>query len=75
MVLYLIRHSEIEKNKYDLVQRQIECDLNIKGIDVTKLVIPLVRDINIDMIVSSPLERTINIAKMIKEGRFPIKYG
>lgn len=72
MILYLVRHGETEKNKYGLVQGQTECDLSKKGMDDAKQIIPLVRNIKIDVVVSSPLKRTVDTAKIITEGRFPI---
>lgn len=72
MVLYVVRHGETEKNKYGLIQGQTECDLTIKGITEAKKLVPILRDIDIDIVISSPLKRAVDTAKIITEERFPI---
>ena len=72
MILYLVRHGETEKNKYGLIQGQTECDLSTKGIESAKQLIPLINDINIDVVISSPLKRAVDTARIITENKFPI---
>lgn len=72
MVLYIVRHGETEKNKYGLIQGQTECDLNEIGINKAKELIPLVRDLNIDVVISSPLKRAKDTARIITEDKLPI---
>lgn len=72
MILYIVRHGETEKNKYGLIQGQTECDLNESGINKAKELIPLVRDLNIDVVISSPLKRAKDTARIITEDRLPI---
>lgn len=72
MILYLVRHGETAKNKYGLVQGQTECDLSNKGIEDAKKLVPLVKDIKVDVVISSPLKRALDTAKIITEGKYPI---
>ena len=72
MILYIVRHGETEKNKYGLVQGRTECDLNEEGISKAKELIPLVKDINIDVVISSPLKRAYDTAKIITDNQYPI---
>jgi probable phosphoglycerate mutase len=72
MILYLVRHGETTKNKYGLVQGQTECDLSNKGIEDAKKLVPLVKDIKVDVVISSPLKRALDTAKIITEGKYPI---
>jgi len=72
MVLYVVRHGETEKNKYGLIQGQTECDLTLNGIKKAKELIPIVRNINVDVVISSPLKRAVDTARIITEDRFPI---
>lgn len=72
MILYVVRHGETEKNKYGLIQGQTECDLSENGINKAKELVSLVKDINIDVVISSPLRRAIDTAKIITDNKFPI---
>lgn len=72
MVLYVVRHGETEKNKYGLIQGQTECDLTKKGVEKAKELIPIVDSLDIDVVISSPLKRAIDTAKIITEDKFPI---
>ena len=72
MVIYVVRHGETEKNKYGLIQGQTECDLSSSGVETAKELISVVNDINIDVVISSPLKRATDTAKIITEGKYPI---
>lgn len=72
MILYVVRHGETEKNKYGLVQGQTECDLSARGIEQAKELIPIVRNLKIDVVISSPLKRAYDTASIITEGKYPI---
>lgn len=72
MILYVVRHGETEKNKYGLIQGQTECDLSENGINKAKELIPLIKDIDIDVVISSPLKRAIDTAKIITDNSYPI---
>lgn len=72
MILYVVRHGETEKNKYGLIQGQTECDLSKNGIEKAKELIPVVRNLKIDVVISSPLKRAYDTASIITEGKYPI---
>ena len=72
MILYVVRHGETEKNKYGLIQGQTECDLSKNGIEKSKELIPIVRNLKIDVVISSPLKRAYDTASIITEGKYPI---
>ena len=72
MILYVVRHGETEKNKYGLIQGQTECDLSKNGIEKAKELKPIVRNLKIDVVISSPLKRAYDTASIITEGKYPI---
>ena len=72
MILYVVRHGETEKNKYGLIQGQTECDLSKNGIEKAKELIPIVINLKIDVVISSPLKRAYDTASIITEGKYPI---
>lgn len=72
MVLYAVRHGQTEKNKYGLVQGQTEADLNEVGISEAEKLQPLVDSLNIDVVISSPLRRAKDTARIITSNKFPI---
>ena len=72
MILYIVRHGETEKNKYGLVQGQTECELSDKGKEEAKELIPLVNNLAIDVVISSPLKRAYDTAKIITDNKYPI---
>ena len=72
MVLYAVRHGQTDKNIYGLVQGQTEADLNEKGIKDAEDLQPLVESLNIDVVISSPLRRTKDTARIITNNKLPI---
>ena len=72
MVLYAVRHGQTEKNKYGLVQGQTEADLNEVGISEAEKLQSLVSSLNIDVVISSPLKRAKDTAKIITNNQLPI---
>lgn len=72
MILYVVRHGETEKNKYGLIQGQTECDLSINGINKAKELVNIVNTLNIDVVISSPLKRAVDTAKIITDFKVPI---
>lgn len=72
MKIYLVRHGQTEKNKFGLVQGQTEADLSEKGRKDAKELINLIETLNIDIVMSSPLKRAIDTAKIITNNKYPI---
>ena len=72
MKLYVVRHGETIWNAENRVQGISDIPLTDKGrLDAT-LLKDLVKDINIDVVIASPLERAIETAKILTDGKMPI---
>ena len=72
MILYVVRHGQTDKNKLGLVQGQTETDLNEFGIKEAEKLKDLVSSLGIDVVISSPLRRAKETAKIITDDKFPI---
>ena len=72
MVLYVVRHGQTDKNKYGLVQGQTEADLNEDGINEARKLQSMISELNIDVVISSPLRRAKDTAKIITNDKFPV---
>ena len=72
MNLYVVRHGETTWNKEHRVQGITDMPLTEKGIEDTKELIPLIRNLNIDVVISSPLKRAKDTAKILVESKLPI---
>ena len=72
MILYVTRHGETSKNKLGLIQGQTECDLSEKGIKDAEVLKSTVDNLNIDIVISSPLKRAIDTARIITNNKYPI---
>lgn len=72
MILYVVRHGETIWNKEHRVQGITDMPLTQKGIEDTKELIPLIRKLNINVVISSPLKRAIDTAKILVESKLPI---
>lgn len=62
MKLYIIRHGETEWNKARKLQGRTNIQLSEKGIELAKKTAEGMKDIQIDMVISSPLDRAYNTA-------------
>ena len=72
MKLYVVRHGETIWNAENRVQGISDIPLTDKGrLDAT-LLKDLVKEINVDVVIASPLERTIETAKILTDGKMPI---
>ena len=72
MILYVVRHGATLKNELGLIQGQTECDLSNKGVEEAEKLASTVKDIDIDVVISSPLKRAYDTARIITEERLPI---
>lgn len=72
MKLYVVRHGETIHNKLGLIQGDTESDLSEKGIEDAKALQDLVASLNIDVVVSSPLRRAVDTAKLITNDKYEI---
>lgn len=72
MILYVVRHGETVKNKLGLIQGQTECDLTEKGIKDAEKLRDTVDNLDIDIVISSPLKRAKDTAAIITSNKYPI---
>ena len=72
MKLYVVRHGETIWNAENRVQGISDIPLTDKGrLDAT-LLKDLVKELNVDVVISSPLDRAIETAKILTDGKMPI---
>ena len=67
MILYLIRHGKTEGNSKDLVQGRKDVMLSEEGIKEAEKLKDLVKSLDIDVVISSPLKRAVDTAKIITD--------
>ena len=72
MILYVTRHGETSKNRLGLIQGQTECDLSEKGIKDAEELRSAVDNLDIDVVISSPLKRAKDTASIITSNKYPI---
>lgn len=75
MKLYVVRHGETVENSNNCLCGRINCGLTEKGIDQAKEVAKYFEDKIIDVIVSSPLDRCIQTAEIIADGKVGVIYS
>lgn len=66
-MIYFVRHGETEYNKQGRSQGRADIPLNNRGISQAKQIAEKLKNINIDIIYSSPLSRAINTAQIINK--------
>ena len=69
MKLYIIRHGETEWNKVKRLQGQTDIPLAEEGIRLARETGAGMKDEPIDLVISSPLTRAVQTAKLLTEGR------
>ena len=67
MKLYVVRHGQTVNNKLQKVSGKTETILTNKGIDQAKKTKEEFKDVNFDLVFSSPLMRAIDTAKEITD--------
>lgn len=72
MNLYVVRHGKTEWNKLHKVQGISDIELSIEGIEEAKELRSLIETLNIDVVISSPLKRTRDTAKILVQDKLPI---
>lgn len=72
MVLYVVRHGKTLWNLEHRCQGITDIPLSDVGREGAKELAPLVSELDIDVVISSPLERTIETAKIITDNLMPI---
>ena len=74
MKLYVIRHGEVDINKKGLLNGRNNTHLTTTGINQAKRASELLKNIKIDIIICSPLKRTIETTEIININHIPVIY-
>ena len=69
MKLYVVRHGQTNWNAEHRAQGKVDTNLNSKGIEQAKKVKEILKEKQIDFIISSPLKRAIQTAMVSNEDR------
>lgn len=69
MKIYIIRHGETEWNKTGRLQGQTDIALNEKGRELAIQVGRALRDVPFRKVISSPLSRAVETARLVLDGR------
>lgn len=69
MRLYIIRHGETEWNKVKRLQGQTDIPLAEEGIRLARETGQGMKELPIDLVISSPLTRAVQTAQLLTEGR------
>ena len=72
MNLYVVRHGETIWNKEHKVQGITDIPLTDKGREEAKELQPLIKSLDIDIVISSPLIRARETAKILVDSKLPI---
>ena len=67
--MYIIRHGETQWNKVKRLQGQTDIPLAEEGIRLAKETGEGMRDLPMDLVISSPLTRAMQTAQLLTEGR------
>ena len=65
MNLYLVRHGQTDWNIQGRIQGSTDIELNSTGLNQAQKTAELLKNIDFDVIYSSPLKRTVDTAKII----------
>ena len=68
----VVRHGETIWNRERRVQGITDIPLTENGIEEAKKLVPIVKELNIDVVISSPLDRAKQTAKILVEENLPI---
>lgn len=69
MIFYIVRHGETEWNRVKRMQGQTDIPLSEEGVRLAKQSGERMKDLPIDLIISSPLSRAVETARLMTEGR------
>ena len=75
MKLYVVRHGETLENANNCLVGRLNSSLTKEGINQAKKVSEYFKDKNIDLIVSSPLDRCKQTSEIISNGKIPVIYS
>lgn len=73
MKIYVIRHGETEKGKNKIIA-DIDEDINETGIKQCKLIANKIKDLDINLIICSPMKRTKHTCEIINVNNLKVIY-
>lgn len=74
MKIYVIRHGEVDLNTQGLINAHNNYSLNKKGIEQAKEASKRIKELDLDLIFCSPLQRTVETCEYINFKKIPVKY-
>ena len=74
MKIYAIRHGETDWNVEKRAQGQTDIELNENGIKQALEAKQIVQNLDIDLMISSPLKRAAKTAEIVSDGKYEIIY-
>lgn len=74
MNLYVIRHGQTDCNKNKKYNCRLDEDINEVGVEEAKRARELVKDLDIDLIICSPMKRTKHTCEIINANNIPVIY-
>ena len=69
MILYLIRHGQTDQNKRRCLQGRSDIELNDYGRELAEKTAEGLKEVEFDLILTSPLKRAAETAEMMRRGR------
>lgn len=69
MILYIVRHGVTEWNKIKRMQGQTDVPLAEEGRELARKCCENMKELQIDLVISSPLSRAVETAKLMTKGR------
>ena len=73
--IYVMRHGQTNWNINKILQGQTNIDLNETGINQAKAKIEEIKNLDINLIFCSPLNRAAQTAKIVSNRKIPIIYN
>lgn len=73
MEIYVLRHGQTDYNVQGRFQGQVNTELNDIGREQARIVSEILKDVKFDMVISSPLNRAIETAKIVTDQEIVIE--
>ncbi len=71
-MIYIVRHGQTEWNKNGIIQGHSDVPLNEQGIKDAKVIKEKLKDVNFDIVFSSPLKRAYQTAQIITSNEIKV---
>jgi broad specificity phosphatase PhoE len=73
-LIFFLRHAVTESNKLGVWQCSIDEDLSQEGIEQVSAVVPIIASLSPDVIILSPMKRTVQTAEIIMKKVHPLDF-